>query len=86
MALDFSRPGKPVDNAFVEAFNATVRRECLSQHWFTSLEDAQMILDAWRHDYNNVRPHSSLGQQAPAHFRLGGNVTSARQRLQNLQP
>ena len=86
MALDFSRPGKPVDNAFVEAFNATVRQECLSRDWFTSIEDAQMILDTWRHDYANVRPHSSLGQQTPAQFRAGGNVTSARQRLRNLQP
>ena len=86
VALDFSRPGKPVDNAFIEAFNATLRRECLSQHWFTSLEDAQMTLNAWRQDYNNVRPHSSLGQQAPAHFGSGGNVTSARHRLRNLQP
>ena len=50
VALDFSRPGRPVDNAFVEAFNATVRRECLSQHWFTSIEDAQTILDTWRDD------------------------------------
>ena len=58
--LDFSRPGKPADNAFIEAFNASVRRECLSQHWFLSLEDAQRILGAWRADYNNVRPHSSL--------------------------
>ena len=58
VALDSEWPGKPVDNAFVEAFNATVRRECLSQPWFTSLEDAQMTLHVWRHDYNNVRPTS----------------------------
>ena len=47
------------------------------QHWFTSLEDAQLTLNAWRHDYNNVRPHSSLGQQAPAHFGSGGDVSLA---------
>ena len=86
VALDFSRPGKPVDNAFIEAFNATLRRECLSQHWFTSLEEVQRILEAWRHDYNNVRPHSNLGQQAPADFGSGGDVASARHRLRNLQP
>jgi putative transposase len=69
--LDFSRPGKPVDNAFVEAFNASVRRECLSQHWFLGLEEAQATLDAWKEDYNNHRPHSSLGQLSPARYRAG---------------
>jgi putative transposase len=59
--LDFSRPGKPTDNAFIEAFNGTVRRECLSAHWFTSVADANRILSAWRDDYNNARPHSRLG-------------------------
>jgi putative transposase len=64
--LDFSRPGKPVDNCVCEAFNGSLRRECLSQHWFRRLAEAQAILDAWRDDYNNLRPHSSLGQQTPA--------------------
>src|SRR5262249_23000354 len=59
--LDFSRPGKPVDNAFIEAFNASLRRECLSQHWFLSVEDAQRTLDLWKEDYNNNRPHSEVG-------------------------
>jgi putative transposase len=71
--LDFSRPGKPVDNAFVEAFNASLRRQCLSQHWFLSLEEAQATLDAWKEDYNNHRPHSSLGQLPPARYRAGGS-------------
>jgi len=70
--LDFSRPGKPVDNCVCEAFNGSLRRECLSQHWFRSLAEAQAVLDAWRDDYNNLRPHSSLGQQPPAsQFRAG---------------
>ncbi len=69
--LDFSRPGEPVDNAFCEGFNASVRPECLSQHWFASLEDAQATLDSWREDYNNHRPHSSLGQLSPARYRAG---------------
>lgn len=64
--LDFSRPGKPVDNSVCEAFNGTLRRECLSQHWFASLEEAQVLLDAWREDYNNERPHGSLGDVPPA--------------------
>ena len=70
--LAFSRPGKPVENCVCEAFNGSLRRECLSQHWFRSLTEAQQVLDVWRDDYNNLRPHSSLGQQTPAsQFRAG---------------
>ena len=58
--LDFSRPGKPADNAFIEAFNGTLRRECLSQHWFTDLDEVQGVLGHWRDDYNNHRPHSAF--------------------------
>lgn len=57
--LEFSRPGKPTDNAFIESFNDRLRQECLNQNWFTSLDDAQQIVEAWRHDYNQLRPHSS---------------------------
>ncbi len=84
--LDFSRPGKPGDNAFIESFNATVRRECLSQHWFVSLEDAQRTLDGFRDDYNNTRPHRSLANQAPAVFGAGGCFVPAPNRLENLHP
>jgi putative transposase len=83
VTLDFSRPGKPVDNAFIEAFNGTVRRECLSQHWFMGLEDAQQTLDAWREDYNFTRPHRSLEDQAPARYRGGGYCVPDRNRLGN---
>ena len=69
--LVFSRPGKPVDNAFAESFNATVRRECLSQHWFLSIAEAQRILDEWKDDYNKHRPYRSLAGQPPAQFRAG---------------
>jgi len=81
--LDFSRPGKPTDNPFIEAFNATLRRECLSQHWFLDLADVQETLNSWRDDYNNVRPHSSLADQPPVHFGTGGVFTPDRSRLQN---
>ena len=67
--LDFSRPGRPGDNAHIEAFNSLVRRECLSQHWFRSLEEARGLLKAWKDDYNNDRPHGSLGQLTPARYR-----------------
>ena len=70
--LDFSRPGKPGDNAFIEAFNGTLRRECLSQHWFLSIAEAQRILDEWKDDYNKHRPHRSLAGQTPAQFRAAG--------------
>ena len=64
--LDFIRPGKPVENAFIESFNGKLRDECLNSHVFTSVVDAQMILDAWREDYNAVRPHSALHDRTPA--------------------
>ena len=66
--LDFSRPGKPTDNSFVEAFNGKVRAECIDQNWFLSLEDAKLKCEAFRHDYNHVRPHSSIGLKAPVEF------------------
>lgn len=63
--LDFSRPGKPTDNAFIEAFNSKVRSECLNAHWFMSLDDARSKLEDWRRYYNEERPHSGIGQRAP---------------------
>jgi putative transposase len=63
--LDFSRPGRPSDNALVEAFNSRFRQECLNQHWFMSLEDARTKLTAWQLEYNTERPHSSLGYRSP---------------------
>lgn len=66
--LDFSRPGKPTDNAFIESFNGKFRIECLNQHWFMGLEDAQDRFDDWRKDYNEVRPHSSLENRTPKEF------------------
>jgi putative transposase len=71
--LDFSRPGKPVDNSVCEAFNGSLRRECLTRHWFASLAEARAELAAWAADYNNHRPHTSLGHQSPAQFRTGGD-------------
>jgi putative transposase len=66
--LHFIRPGKPVENAYVESFNGKFRDECLNEHWFVSLEQARQVIEAWRQDYNEVRPHSALGQQPPAEF------------------
>jgi len=66
--LDFIRPGKPVENAFIEAFNGRLRDECLNVHQFTSIADAQEKIEAWRVDYNQRRPHSSLGHLTPNEF------------------
>jgi putative transposase len=66
VTLDFSRPGKPTDNAFIESFNGKFRSECLNAHWFMCLADAQEKCEAWRRDYNEVRPHSAIGNKAPA--------------------
>ena len=65
VTLDFSRPGKPTDNAFIEAFNGRFRAECLNAHWFMSLEDARQKMEAWRRYYNEERPHGAIGQKAP---------------------
>jgi putative transposase len=63
--LDFSRPGKPADIAFIESFNGKSRAECLNQHWFMSLDDAVRNCEAWRRDFNEVRPHSAIGNKVP---------------------
>jgi putative transposase len=68
--LDFSRPGKPTDNAYIESFNGKFREECLNQHWFLSLEDAQDKIDAWMRDFNETRPHSALGNRTPREFAI----------------
>jgi len=66
--LEFIRPGKPVENAFVESFNGKFRDECLNENWFTDLADARKKIEAWRQDYNLTRPHSSLGNLTPAEY------------------
>jgi putative transposase len=66
--LHFIDPGKPVQNAYIESFNGRVRDECLSEHWFTGLGEARDIVDAWRLDYNIIRPHSARGNLTPDEF------------------
>jgi putative transposase len=66
--LRFTRPGKPVDNAFIESFNGKLRGECLNRSWFASVEDARRTLAAWRREYNEDRPHRSLGNRTPAEY------------------
>ena len=69
VTLDFSRPGKPTDNALIESFNGSFRDECLNVNWFLSVDDARKKVEAWRREYNSFRPHSSLGDLTPAQFR-----------------
>jgi putative transposase len=64
ITLDFSRPGKPTDNAYAESFNSTVRLECLGRHWFLDLDDAREKIEEWRTEYNEVRPHSAIGDRS----------------------
>jgi putative transposase len=66
--LKFSRPGKPTDNAFIESFNSRFRDECLNQHWFLNLDDVKRKIEAWRVDYNEQRPHSSIGNVSPMQY------------------
>ena len=63
--LDFIRPGKPMENGYIESFNGKFRDECLSLHWFEDLEQARGIIEDWRWEYNNTRAHSSLGMRPP---------------------
>ena len=66
--LDFIDPGKPTQNAYVESFNGKFRNECLNEHWFMSLNEAQEIIEDWRNEYNGFRPHSSLNDLTPLAF------------------
>ena len=68
--LYFIKPGKPTDNGFIESFNGTFRDECLSTNWFWSLHEAQMIILKWQREYNEERPHGSLGGLTPRGFAL----------------
>lgn len=66
--LDFISPGRPTENCFIESFNASLRKECLNAHWFMSLEEARQKIEDWRKEYNEQRPHSSLGYLPPMEY------------------
>lgn len=68
LQLRFIEPGKPQQNAYVESFNGKFRDECLNEHWFLSLRHARQVIDGWRQEYNDERPHSSLGNLTPKQF------------------
>jgi putative transposase len=66
--LDFTRPGKPTDNSYIESFNGKRRDECLNVHQFADLADAKIRIETWRRDYNEQRPHGSLGHLTPREY------------------
>ena len=83
VTLRFIRPGKPIENAYVESFNGKFRDECLNEHWFVSLADAKALIEQWRVDYNTVRPHSSLDGATPHEF---ARATKGARRLTPARP
>ena len=62
---DYIQPGKPYQNGYIESFNGKLRDECLNENWFTSLQEAKRLVEEWREEYNERRPHSSLGGKTP---------------------
>jgi putative transposase len=66
--LSFIRPGKPVENAYIESFNGKFRDECLNEHWFVNIAHARRVIESWRIEYNTERPHSSLGDRTPVEY------------------
>lgn len=84
ITLDFSRPGKPTNNPFIESFNGSFRDECLNAHWFLSLADAQEKIESWRQEHNAFRPHSSLGGLTPDEVGMGGKSRTNERPIINL--
>lgn len=80
--IDFSRPGKPTDNCFIETFNGALRDECLNLHWFQTLEEAKARIEAWRRDYNESRPHQALQDMTPVEFANEAKKMDPVQRIQ----
>jgi len=74
--LHFIRPGKPIENAFAESFNGKMRDECLNESWFADLGEARTKIGLWRIDYNEVRPHSALGNRTPTEYARRGELPS----------
>lgn len=68
VTLKLIQPGKPTQNGYIESFNGKFRDECLNEHWFSTLTEARAIVNAWRRDYNEIRPHSAIGYLTPAEY------------------
>jgi putative transposase len=83
LQLDYIQPGRPMQNGHVESFNGKLRDECLNTHWFTSLRQARSIIECWRRDYNQVRPHSALGYATPDEFARASSASFAVESFDN---
>lgn len=83
--LDFIKPGKPIQNAFIESFNGRLRHECLNQHYFVTLDEAKKITESWRVEYNTFRPHGSLDGLTPEEFRKNWERKN-QQKIPEIQP
>ena len=81
VTLRFIRPGKPIENAYVESFNGKFRDECLGMQWFKSRADARVLIEDWRKEFNAVRPHASLGQLTPLEFARKVQATEQREAI-----
>jgi putative transposase len=81
--IDFSRPGQPTDNCFVETFNGSLRDECLNLHWFESIDEAQAKIEVWRVEYNESRPHQGLGEMTPLESAAGARLSDVSMVLQH---
>ena len=77
LKLDFSRPGRRTEKARVESFNGRLRQECLSEHWFISLQDAQDKIEPWRTQHNEPKPHSALNWMSPNEFARSSPISGA---------
>jgi len=75
--IDFSRPGKPTDNCFIESFNGSFRDECLNVNWFETIDEAKEKIEAWQVDYNESRPHEALKSMAPSEYALKCRATES---------
>jgi putative transposase len=81
--LLFITPGRPIENAYIESFNGKFRDECLNEHWFLSLDEVRATTEPWRIDYNQERPHSSLGHLTPEEFAARNGAKTSTQSQQS---
>jgi putative transposase len=84
VTLHFITPGRPMENGYIESFHGKFREECLSEHWFLTLDDARETIEAWRVDYNQVCPHSALGYLTPEEFTTGYANVESKERFPHL--
>jgi putative transposase len=83
--LKLIQAGKPTQNAYIESFNGKFRDECLNEHWFATLAEARVLINEWRCDYNERRPHSALEYQTPAEFAARARTTSSCERVKTIE-